>query len=276
VVAIGCSVRYDKAGGALADKRRSSAYAVYNPKTNRWSKWQTLEMPTDDKFNLAYSGCAQWLVQPDGTLLVPIYFAKSGDCTSATVVQCAFDGQKLTYLKHGDELSLAIVRGLAEPSIIAYQGRYYLTIRNDIKGYVTESDDGLHYQPIKPWTFDDGSELGSYNTQQHWLAHSEGLFLAYTRRGANNNHILRNRAPIFLAQVDPVRLCVIRKTEKAIIPERGAPLGNFGAAVITPGESWVTDAEYIVGSQANPRGADGSVFAARVLWSKPNRLTPEK
>ena len=59
----------------------------------------------------------------------------------------------------------------------------------------TVSNDGLHYQPIKAWTFGDGSELGSYNTQQHWLAHHEGLFLAYTRRGANNDHIPKALAP---------------------------------------------------------------------------------
>jgi hypothetical protein len=138
----------------------------------------------------------------------------------------------------------------------------------------TVSHDGLHYPAIKPWTFDDGNELGSYNTQQHWLAHQEGLFLAYTRRGANNDHIPRNRAPIFLAQVDPERLCVIRTSERAIIPERGVMLGNFGAAAIDAGESWVTDAEYMAQGQVTPRGANGSVFAARVLWSKPNDLAP--
>ena len=65
------------------------------------------------------------------------------------------------------------------------------------------SDDGLQFAEPKPWTFDDGAELGSYNTQQHWLAHSDGLFLVYTRRGANNDHIVRHRAPLFMAQVDP-------------------------------------------------------------------------
>ena len=45
------------------------------------------------------------------------------------------------------------------------------------------------------WTFDDGSELGNYNTQQHWVTHSDGLFLVYTRRGADNDDIARHRAP---------------------------------------------------------------------------------
>ena len=102
-------------GEQLSDVRRFSqtAYAVYDPKTGRWSKWQILEMPDDDKFNMARNACAQWLVQPDGTLLVPIYFAKAPNVpASVTVLHCAFDGQKLTYLKHGDELSLNVVRGL--------------------------------------------------------------------------------------------------------------------------------------------------------------------
>ena len=53
-------------------------------------------------------------------------------------------------------------------------------------------------------------------------------------------------------------------------------LGNFGASAIDAGESWVTDAEYMAKGQASPRGANGSVFAARVLWSKPNDLAPGK
>lgn len=270
LLAIGCSVRYGGKGQQLSDVRRFSqtTYAVYDPRRGQWSHWQTLDMPADNKFNLARCACCQWLVEPDGTLLLPIYFASGeGEAARVTVVRCRFDGQKLSYVEHGTELSLDVVRGLCEPSIIAFGGRYYLTIRNDLKGYVTVSDDGLHYGPIRPWTFDDGSELGSYNTQQHWVASPVGLFLAYTRRGEHNGHIPRHRAPIFLAQVDPQRLCVLRHTEQAIIPERGAMLGNFGAAPITPRESWVTDAEFIRDGKPSPRGANGSVFAARVVWN---------
>ena len=130
----------------------------------------------------------------------------------------------------------------------------------------------MQWTSVKPWTFDDGSDLGSYNTQAHWLVHSDGLFLSYTRRGANNDHIPRNRAPLFLAQVDPVKLNVIRSTEQVLIPERGTMLGNFGASAITENESWVTDAEYMEGDKPNPRGANGTVWAARVIWSKKNKL----
>ena len=164
-----------------------------------------------------------------------------------------------------------VVRGLVEPSIVRFRGRYFLTIRNDVKGYVTASEDGLRYASIKPWTFDDGSELGSYNTQQHWLAHSDGLYLVYTRRGADNDHIFRHRAPLFIAQVDPDGLHVIRRTERVLIPERGATLGNFGAAAVSENESWVTVAEGIWNDEARQRGAEGAVFVARVIWSQPHQ-----
>jgi hypothetical protein len=278
LLAIGCSVRYSTQGHQLSDTKRFSqtAYAVFDPEADRWSKWQILDLPADDRFNMARNACSQWLVDTDGTLLVPIYFASSaGEPASVTVARCRFDGQKLHYVEHGNEMSLNVVRGLCEPSLIKFQDRYYLTIRNDVKGYVTVSDDGLNYQPIQPWTFDDGSELGSYNTQQHWLAHGEGLFLSYTRRGAENDHIVRNRAPLFLARVDAEKLCVVRGTEQVLMPERGVMLGNFGAAAISPQESWVTDAEFMIGDQSHPRGADGSTFVARVIWSKPNQLVEQ-
>ncbi len=277
LLAIGCSVRYSPKGRQLADVKRPSqtAYAVHDPQTGSWSRWQTLQMPGDEKFDFARNGCSQWLVKPDGTLLIPIYFGMStGTPASSTVLHCRFDGERLTYLRHGTELSLNVVRGLCEPSLVRHGGRYYLTIRNDLKGYVTVSDDGLNYQPIKAWTFDDGEELGSYNTQQHWLAHSDGLFLAYTRKGAENDHIFRHRAPLFIAQVDPDRLCVLRKTEKVLIPERGAQMGNFGAAAICESESWVTVSEYMKDDTPDPRGADGSTFVSRVIWSKPNGELP--
>lgn len=274
LIVMGIRLRYSAAGAQLLDTPRSHnwAYAIYEPQTDRWTTWQTLDLPdADGKLAQVDPGCGQWLVKPDGTLLVPVYFqGPQGGPYRVTVVHCSFDGTQLKYIKHGDEMQLNEVRGLVEPSLVAFSDKYFLTVRNDYRGYVTVSDDGLKYAPLKPWTFDEGRELGSYNTQQHWLVHSDGLFLAYTRRGADNDHIPRNRAPIFLARVDPVKLHVIRETEKILIPERGVMLGNFGAAAIDPNESWVTDSEYITAGKGHPRGANGSTFAARVRWSKPN------
>lgn len=276
MIAIGIKLRYSKQGAQLMDKPRSyeCAYATYDPKTDKWTSWKMLAMPeTDGKFFLVAPGCVQWLEKADGTLLVPMYFrGPSGSNYKVTILHCAFDGQEMKYLKHGDELALKGGRGVYEPSLAFYQEKYYLTLRADDRAYATSSKDGLHYDPLKAWTFDDGKDLGSYNTQAHWLVHSGGLFLSYTRRGANNDHIARNRAPIFVAQVDPDKLQVIRKTEKALLPERGVMLGNFGATAITAEESWVTDAEFIVSARPHPKGADGTVWVGRVKWSVPNRL----
>lgn len=275
LLAVGIKLRYSAGGEHLLDQPRSHqcAYAVYNPETDEWTEWQMLEMPDEEtRHYLVAPGCVQWHVRPDGTLLLPMYFrGPTPSRYTATVLHCRFDGSGMELISAGDELALEDGRGLYEPSLAFFQGRWFLTLRNDSRGYVTTSTDGLHYEPVRPWTFDDGEELGSYNTQQHWLVHDRALFLSYTRRGADNDHIPRNRAPLFMAQVNPETLQVMRTTEAALIPERGVMLGNFGAAAITPQESWVTDAEYLMAEQPHPRGANGSVFAARVQWSEPNR-----
>lgn len=278
VLAIGIKLRYNKEGGQLRDESRSleAAYYTFDPKSNTWTPWRILEMPDPEgQFYTTMPGCVQWLVEEDGGILLPLYFsdaeASKSDRYSVTVVKCSFDGENLTYVSHGEELSLDVERGLCEPSLTKFRGKYFMTIRNDVKGYVTMSADGLHFEPIKPWTFDDGEELGSYNTQQHWLTHSDGLFLCYTRRGANNDHVFRHRAPLFIAQVDAEKLHVIRSTERILMPDHGATYGNFGATAITESESWVTDAEGMFG-EAKQRGAAGRVFAARVRWARPNAL----
>jgi len=168
-------------------------------------------------------------------------------------------------------------RGIHEPSLTRYAGRYWLTIRSDDSAFVTTSEDGLNYEPLAEWKFDDGAVLGSYNTQQHWVTHSGGLFLVYTRRGANNDHIFRHRAPLFMARVDPERKVVIRSTERVLLPERGVPMGNFGANNITPEETWVSVGENMwpyAGKPPTDRGAEGALLIARIRWNCPNIAAP--
>lgn len=277
IIVIGVKVRY-RDGVQLLDQPQShaAAYAILDPRTMRWSGWRFIEMPEPaGNFFLTTPGCVQWLVEADGTLLVPVYFAeRDGVPFRSTVLRCAFDGETMRYVNHGDELALPIERGVYEPSLTKFRGAYYLTLRNDLKGYVTTSADGRHFAPIRPWTFDDGADLESYNTQQHWVTHSEGLYLAYTRRGANNDHIPRNRAPLFVAQVNPATLQVIRSTEQILIPEKGAMLGNFGVCNVSPDETWVTDSEYVTNDEARARGATGATYIARIKWDRPNSLAP--
>lgn len=268
-------MRYAQDGRQLDDVKRAhqTVYAVLDPKSGRWTPWQTLELPAEEQFNFARNACSQWLVRADGALLVPLYIARNAsERFATTVAECRFDGTKMTCVRHGNILRIEDARGLYEPSLIAFGGRYFLTLRNDVRGYQSVGDDGLQFGPPQPWTFDDGTELGSYNTQQHWLAHSEALFLVYTRKGAGNDHIVRHRAPLFMAQVDPVRMRVLRHTERVLVPERGAELGNFGASPVSADESWVTVSEGMFMKDSRARGAEGATFVARIRWSQPNRL----
>ncbi len=273
LLAMGHTVYYLEGGKLIKDRPRATAYAVYDPETDQWSEWKEVRVPDENKFYNSGSGCGQWLVKPDGGLLVPVYFKAKGDttnCYASTIFHCSFDGEELSYIRHGEELSLDEPRGIYEPSLTIFKNRYYLTLRNDNKAYVSVSDDALHWQGIKPWTFDNGMEIGSYNTQQHWATHSEGLFLVYTRRDANNDHIPRSRAPLFMASVDSDGLILRKETERIIIPERGVMMGNFGVAHINNEESWVTVGENMHPPENLNLGADGSVFAARIHWSVPD------
>ncbi|MCL4216054.1 MAG: glycoside hydrolase [Candidatus Hydrogenedentes bacterium] len=266
VLGIGHTVRYvnDK---LMPDPRpRETAYTVYDPATLGWTDWRTLDMPDEARFFSSGSACGQWLNQADGTVLAPFYFKAADAKTYASaVMRCAFDGTTLSVIEIGEPIEHDVVRGVYEPSLARYKDKIYLTLRNDDRAYVAVSDDGLRFGPKQPWLFDDGEELGSYNTQQHWATHKGGLFLVYTRRGADNDHIVRNRAPLFVAQVDPEHLRVIRATERVAVPERGAMLGNFGVTQITPDETWITVGEGMYKpEQALARGANGRVYAARI------------
>ena len=267
--------------GEVARARpRQTAYSSYDATAHTWNAWQTLKMPDDAKFYNAGAGSVQRFDESDGTILLPIYFKPDGKPFQTTVVRCAFDGQELKYLEHGDELAVEVARGLVEPSITKFGERYFLTIRNDLCGYVTSGDDGLHWEPPQAWRFDDGEELGNYNTQQHWVTHCGALFLVYTRRGLNNDHVFRHRGPLLMAQVDPENLQVIRETERVIIPERGARLGNFGVIQVSADETWVTVTEWMQTcaphstdcTRCERWGSDNTVWVARLLWDKPNTL----
>jgi len=277
----GHTVRYQN-NKVMKVRPRFTSYAVYDPEANEWSATKLLKMPDHERFLNCGAGCVQRCDLPNGDILLPVYFKKPQDKQfSVTVCLCRFDGEELTYLKHGNEMTVDVQRGMVEPSVTGYRGRYYLTIRNDEHGYVTSSDDGLNYDEPRKWTFDDGSDLGSYNTQQHWLTHSDGLFLVYTRKGAGNDHVFRHRAPLFVAQVDPENLTVIRSTEQIAVPERGARLGNFGVANVTPDESWIVVTEWMqrwgpdyVIPVDNELGADNSIYVAKIKWATPNKLSP--
>ncbi len=257
-------------GGHVAEPRpRETAYAFYDAAARSWHPWKTLAMPDEPCFIDSGAGSSQWVESPEGDLLLPISLKPTPESPlyGSTVVRCRVEGDTLVYHENGPVLTVPEVRGLYEPSITRYNGRYYLTLRNDLKGYVAVSDDGLHFSDPIPWCWDDGSDLGNYNTQQHWITHPRhGLYLAYTRRGADNDHVMRHRAPLFMAQVDPATLRVLRETEVILMPNRGARLGNFAVAEVSDQETWVSDAEWMQPHGCEKYGSDGSVWVTRIHW----------
>jgi lysophospholipase L1-like esterase len=273
LLGIGHNVRY-RDEKVIHDRRRETVWSVYDAEKHVWTPWAALEMPAEAKFFSAGAGSVQRFDLENGDVLLPIYFKGEKDkYYRVTVLRCAFDGQRLKYLEQGSELALESGRGVYEPSITRCAGKFYLTLRNDTAGYVAVSDDGLHFGPIQPWKFDDGSELGNYNTQQHWVTHRDRLYLVYNRKGAHNDHVMRHRAPLFMAEVETKTLTVKRATECILVPERGARLGNFAVTEVSENETWVTVAEWmqthaphVIIPPDNAFGADNTVWAARILW----------
>ena len=229
--------------------REKVSYAVMNPKSGEWGPMRFLSMPEKDHAGepivAANAGNNQRVDLPNGEILLPVRYQRGAARRNYTsvVVRCGFDGKTLAYREHGSELNIPQDRGLYEPSLTEFEGRYYLTLRADHSAFVTKGDDGINFEPIREWKFDDGTPLGSYNTQQHWITAGGGLFLVYTRRGADNDHVFRHRAPLFIGQVHPETLRVIRDTERVLIAQNHATLGNSGVCWLNENESMVTCGE---------------------------------
>jgi len=258
---------------------RSPVYSTYNLDTHSWNQWEFASLPNEKLFKNCGAGSTQRVDLPNGDILLPVYGRDEkggtelfGGTHFVVIVKFSFDGKTLTYKEHGNFMTVDVARGFVEPSLGLVDGKYFLTIRNDEKGYVACSDDGMNFSEPVPWAFDTGDEIGNYNTQQHWVTVANKLFLVYTRKGLNNDHIFRHRAPIVIARFDSEKLCLIRESEQVLVPERGARLGNFGVTEISDTEAWVVVSEWmqgIKGTEGDPaeleeHGSDNSIFIARI------------
>jgi hypothetical protein len=284
LLGIGHTIRY--INNAVADDKnfRSTAYSVYDPQARSWTEWKTLAVPEHSVVASSGAGCVQRYDLPNGDLLLPVYYnMRAGRVVplGSLVLRCRFDGATLKHMEHGNELTFPTGRGFGEPSLAKFGDWFYLTLRNDNFAAVCRSRDGLHFDKPRKWNFDDGRDLGSYNTQAHWVVHQDGLFLVYTRKDAKNDHVFRHRAPLFIASVDPEKLVVRRSTERILVRERGARLGNFGVTTVSPDETWVTVTEWMqtwgpnyIMPVKNKYGADNSIFVAKIRWNRPNKLGP--
>jgi len=254
-------------------------YPVYLTRDARghWSERQKLEW-NDPRGSAIYStGSSQYLVLKNGDLLLPICFRSTERPDyGVTTLLCSFDGRTIRVKQTGNELRNPVKRGLLEPQLTSFDDRYLLTIRaEDGSGYLSTSTDGLHWSEPVSWKWQDGEPLAMSTTQQHWVTHSDGLYLAYTRKAEENVNVMRWRAPLYLAQVDRATLRLARSTERVVFPLIGdglndpthvAHYGNFHVTNISPRETWITCGEVI------PANFRGDLWLARVQWAAPNRL----
>ena len=266
---------YDRDGKApKPPRKRSPTYAVYDEVRGDFSAFRTIEMPDDDIFFSSGSGCSQIYEEESGELLIPFYTIPRENYSSGKfhcyggVMRCSFDGSEIRLIEMGGLLTVETPRGFCEPSVTKFGGEYFLALRNDVTGYLSKSRDGMHYDTPVELCFDDGESLGNYNTQQHWLTIGGRLYLVYTRRAGNNDHVFRHRAPLFIAEVDQKTLRVIRATERIAVPERGARLGNFGTQSFSDDLGFVYASEWMQGDRGlagcMEHGSDNSIFVARV------------
>jgi hypothetical protein len=73
-----------------------------------------------------------------------------------------------------------------------------------------------------------------------------------------------------MARVDTDQIVVLRATERILIPNQGAQLGNFGVVDIDANETWVTTSEGMAPGHPEKYGSNGRVLAARIRWSQAN------
>jgi len=277
VLALGHVVFYRGAKFSRGDQlARYPVYAVRR-KDGTWSERRILKWE-DPRGSFIYTNnCGQRIVLPNGDIAMSFTFGDQANFRKVAGVLCSFDGERLKIKQVGKPLELNHKRGLLEPSIARFGGKFFITIRaEDDRGYNSVSEDGLNWAEKKPWTWDDGEPLTMSTTQQHWLTHSDGLFLVYTRKDQSNTNVIRWRSPLWVAQVDPEKRHLIRATERVALPLVGdgvndpngvALMGNFHVTNASRDESWVTVGEWL------PRkGAKGDLLMARIKWNRPNRL----
>lgn len=261
-----CHQVYYKQGGItpVFGQKRLCTYTTYDFKRNCYRPIKTVDIPPEFRYGAA-AGSAQFVEKTAGEVLIPLYTRDNEwKYMLSVVILCDFDGETLSLKKMGRPMTYSFGRGLYEPSLCRFEGRYYITLRNDDYGFCAESSDGLNFSEPKHWRWDNGEIVPTYNTQQHWLICGGALYLVYTRRTESNSHVFRSRAPLFMARVDTKKLCLIRESEQTVVPERGARLGNFGVSQADDNFAFITAAEWMQPVGCEKYGSDNSVFVVSV------------
>ena len=246
---------YFNKGERRVDLKRRGAYCVLH-EDGTWGPRHLLNPEPFSDWNCLCCGCTQKIISDKGDWLIP--FGGLDDPSKhidSVVVVCRFrfDGEKFHFVEAGEPLALNIGRGLMEPSLISFGGRILVTMRaEDERAHFAISEDGLNYGEIGTWNFDDGEPLVTSTTQQHWLIAGGRLHLVYTRNCGWNKDVFRYRAPLFISEVDTLKMQLIRSSEQMVFPFDGDPKrpesvalsGNFHVCMLPDGEALVVDGEH--------------------------------
>ncbi|MCC6423938.1 MAG: exo-alpha-sialidase [Phycisphaerales bacterium] len=224
----------------------SGAFAWWDDARGDFEPWKKFDAPqirTSEKYAHVF-GMDQCCERADGSILMPMTEARADrSCGVGTMIVELGSGSPVVTKVGG-----VFGEKFAEPSIVEFDGRYLMTIRSEARDgrmYRAASRDGLQWTDLAAWSWDDGSPVETANTQQHWMRLGGALYLVYTRKSELNNGVFRFRAPLYMAQVDPNRMQLIRSTEQIVFEEKGARMGNFSICSISENEAWIVTGEWL-------------------------------
>ena len=255
--------------------------AIEEPVAKDWDRiglsLEDFNPPGNDELQLPESFGHTWasayLDMGGDTILQAFTTQEKGRYSVQSFLALAEKG-KFTPVHISNSWTNDIGRGLYEPQIAAFQGKYYMTVRaEDGRGYLLISHDGgRSWEMPIPWKWDNGEIVDMNQTMTKLLVHSEGLLLVYTRIRDDNDHVFRNRSPLHLADVDPETLSLKRDTERTIVPNKGLAVGNFWVWPIDQHKSYVMTAEW----PRDGREENGDIWLTKIRWKNPNKIMTNK
>ena len=263
VAAFGCTTFYTSQGCASWDKSIDIApppgravYAVWSPESGTWSNGGILPLPGIER---SYrTSCTQAVLLENNKIILPVYFDtgipvdhfgyKASRFASLTAIY-GQNGSKFEFIAQSNQLEIRNNRGCIEPSAVRLpDGSYAMTMRaEDGNMYYSVSKDALNWSEPAPWVWDDNTAIKTASTQQHWVRIGDKVFLVYTRSDGSNDHLMRYRAPLYIAEVNTTSGQLLRTTEQVVFKrkcrdEAEALYGNFHCAQFNANCAVITDA----------------------------------
>lgn len=115
-------------------------------------------------------------------------------------------------------------RGCIEPTLAQMpDGRILMVIRGSNGGtkdpqyqipsyrwFSVSHDEGSTFEPVKPWTYDDGTPFFSPSSMSMLLHHSNGHYYWIGNISPTNCRANSPRYPLVIGRVDPHSLCLVR------------------------------------------------------------------